>query len=84
MWYVYVLYSKLSDRFYIGYTGDLKRRLVEHQSGTTQTTSRMKELGLVYYEACLSKTDAEERERQLKTGFGRAYLRKRLKGSIKK
>jgi hypothetical protein len=30
-------------------------------------------------EACLSKEDASEREKQLKTGFGRGYLKRRLK-----
>jgi len=38
----------------------------------------MKDWKLVYYEVCLSKKDAQKRERQLKTGFGRGYLRKRL------
>lgn len=39
----------------------------------------MPEKLLVYYEACLSHKDAAEREKQLKTGFGRGYLKKRLK-----
>jgi len=39
----------------------------------------MKNWKLIYYEACLSKKDAQNRERQLKTGFGRGYLRRRLK-----
>jgi len=42
----------------------------------------MKDWQLVYYEACLSKKDAQNREKQLKTGFGRGYLRKRLKDSL--
>jgi len=33
---------------------------------------------LIYYEACLSKTDARKRELQLKTGYGRGYLKRRL------
>jgi putative endonuclease len=33
---------------------------------------------LVYYEACLIKEKAIQREKQLKTGFGRAYLYRRL------
>jgi putative endonuclease len=79
MWYTYVLYSPSSDKHYTGFTGDLKKRLEEHRMGTTRTTSQMKDLELVYYEACRSKDDALDRERQLKTGFGRAYLRNRLK-----
>jgi putative endonuclease len=78
-WYTYVLYSKKLNRFYIGSTNNLKRRIAEHKSGKTHTTFRMKNHKLVYCEICLSKKDAQNRERQLKTGFGRGYLRKRLK-----
>ncbi|MDO8554966.1 MAG: GIY-YIG nuclease family protein [bacterium] len=82
MWYAYVLYSQSLDKFYIGSTGGLKQRLAEHRSNKVHTTSRMKKPELIYYEACVSKKDAMIREKQLKTGFGRGYLRKRLKCSI--
>jgi len=81
-WYTYSLYSKKLDKFYIGSTNDLKRRIKEHKFSKTYTTIRMKDWKLVYYEACLSKKDAQNREKQLKTGFGRGYLRKRLKDSL--
>ncbi len=84
MYYVYVLYSKVHDRFYIGMTNDLDRRITEHRFGTTYTTSRMKDFQLVYYEACRVKEDATARESQLKTGFGRGYLRKRVAHDIVK
>ncbi|MCX6720392.1 MAG: GIY-YIG nuclease family protein [Candidatus Staskawiczbacteria bacterium] len=79
MFYTYAFYDKTRGIFYIGFTNDLKRRVKEHQLGKTQTTQRMPDKLLVYYEACLSKKDAEDRERQLKTGFGRGYLKRRLK-----
>lgn len=78
MYYVYALYSKEQDKFYIGSTDDLKERVHDHQSGKVHTTARMKNPELVYYEACISKRDALKRERQLKTGFGRGYLGRRL------
>ncbi|OGZ22959.1 MAG: hypothetical protein A3A08_00870 [Candidatus Nealsonbacteria bacterium RIFCSPLOWO2_01_FULL_41_9] len=78
MYYVYVLYSKTQNKFYIGSTGDLKQRILEHQKNNVYTTSRMNNPKLVYYEACISKSDAQKREKQLKTGFGRGYLRRRL------
>lgn len=79
IYYTYVLYSKNLNKFYIGSTNDLKRRIAEHKNGKTYTTLRMKDFKLAYYESCLSKKDAQDREKQLKTGFGRGYLRKRLK-----
>ncbi|MBI4008757.1 hypothetical protein HY357_00835 [Candidatus Roizmanbacteria bacterium] len=42
------------------------------------TTSKYSKIELVYFEGCLNKTDARKRELQLKTGFGRGYLKKRL------
>jgi putative endonuclease len=82
MYYVYALYGKQQNKFYIGKTNDLKRRINEHKSGKTQTTERLLDWKLVYYEVCISRKDADERERQLKTGFGRGYLRKRLKNFL--
>ena len=82
MHYVYVLYSKKQDKFYIGITKDLKRRILEHKRNKTSTTLRMDNPKLIYYEAGISEKDTQKRERQLKTGFGRGYLRKRLKNYI--
>jgi putative endonuclease len=81
-WYTYVLYSKKLDKFYIGSTNDLKRRIQEHKRGKTYTTYRMKDFKLIYCEICLLKKDAQDREKQLKTGFGRGYLRKRIKNYL--
>lgn len=82
MYYVYVLYSNQVDKFYIGFTDDLRRRIKEHAYKSVHTTKWMKEPLLMYYEACISKKDTMLREKQLKTGFGRGYLRKRLQNSL--
>ena len=82
MFYTYAFYDKTRKIFYIGYTNDLKRRVAEHNCGKTQTTSRMDDKMLVYYEACISQEDAMEREKQLKTGFGKGYLKRRLKNHL--
>lgn len=79
MYFVYTLFSKKSNKFYIGYTDNLKKRLSDHKSGNVHTTYRMPDFKFVYCEICLSKKDAMMRERQLKTGFGRGYLRNRIK-----
>jgi putative endonuclease len=83
MWHVYVLRSQSLDRFYIGFSEDLDKRFVEHMRGATQTTSRAEDWVLVYYEACLDKRDAVARERQLKTGFGRGYINRRLENYMR-
>jgi putative endonuclease len=83
MYYTYALYSKKINKFYIGFTDNLKRRTKEHKSGKTHSTKRMKDFELTYYEACKSKKDAQDRERQLKTGFGRGYLKRRLENYLR-
>lgn len=78
MFYTYVLRSQKDKKLYIGWTSDLKSRLKKHNEGLVTATKYRKPLELLYYEACKSKEKAIIREKQLKTGFGRAYLKKRL------
>lgn len=78
MFYVYILESTKPKQRYVGVTGNLKQRLLDHRRGQTKTTARFEDFTLVYYEACLNKKDAEIREKQLKTGFGRGYIKRRL------
>jgi putative endonuclease len=60
-------------------TVDLKNRLQEHNNAKVEATQYRIPLKLIYFEACLDKFLAIAREKQLKTGFGRAYLKRRLK-----
>ena len=77
--YTYALVSLKDYRFYIGYTNDLRRRVEEHNLGKSFATKPRRPLKLVYYEACLNKEDAENREDYLKSTIGRRYLSKRLR-----
>ena len=83
MYYTYTIYDKIDKKFYIGFTRNLQSRIKEHLRGNSNTTKKYKSLELVYYEVCVSKLDAEKRERQLKTGFGRGYLKKRIENYLK-
>ncbi len=86
MHYTYVLLcqnKKLNIKdFYVGFTSDLKQRLQTHKAKGVQTTKKFDTITLVYYEASLNEADARKRELQLKTGFGRGYINKRIKGYI--
>ena len=77
--YTYVLESIKDRNIYIGYTDNLSRRIKQHNSGKVFATKSRLPLLLIYYEACLDKEKAIEREKSLKTGFGRNYLKNRLK-----
>jgi len=79
MQYVYLLINDKDGKFYTGSTNDLKRRLKEHNSGNVKSTRNRRPLKLLYYEGCLNETDAQQREKYLKSGMGKKYLRNRNK-----
>ncbi len=78
MFYTYVLKSEKDGNLYIGWTNDLKNRLKEHNNGNVLSTKKRKPFQIVYYEACRSKEKAIRREKYLKSGFGRKFLKDRI------
>ena len=80
MFYVYVLQNDaVESDFYIGFSGDLRRRFTEHNSGQVHAT-RGRKWRLIYYESYLTESAARERERVLKhDGRTRRYLMERLR-----
>jgi putative endonuclease len=80
--YTYVLKSEKGSEFYTGATADLKRRLRQHNEGSVNSTGNRRPLKLIYFEACLNEKDAFRRERYLKSGMGKRYIRNRVKGGL--
>lgn len=78
-WYVYLLISKKNSSWYTGCTNDLKERFKEHNSGKSKYTKDFMPWELIYYEAGMNKKDAYRRERYLKSGSGRKWLKNRLR-----
>ncbi|MFC1649579.1 GIY-YIG nuclease family protein [Patescibacteria group bacterium] len=78
MYYTYVLRSKKDKKIYIGWTSNLKGRFEKHNKGLVRSTKGRIPFKLVYYEACLSKQKAIKREKYLKSGYGRSFLKKRI------
>jgi len=74
-WCAYVLLSRKNGRLYTGSTNDLQRRLAEHARGHTHYTATAGPFDLVYMERCDSRLEAQRRERFLKTGAGRKFLK---------
>jgi putative endonuclease len=79
MYYTYVIQSGKDKRFYTGFTCDLRNRLNDHNSGKVASTKNRGPFLLVYYEACLNEQDATAREKYLKSGMGKRYLKNRLR-----
>ena len=80
--FTYVLRCENKETLYTGTTNDLNRRIKEHNLGLVFYTKNKLPVRLIYFEACLNKDDAYRRERYLKTGMGKRYLKNRLRGGL--
>lgn len=81
-YYVYILSSQIDSSWYIGFTDDLDKRLILHNSGKSYYTKRKMPWGVIYYEVAFNKYDAIAREKYLKTGMGGRYIKNRLKNQL--
>jgi len=77
--YIYVLRSAKSGRWYIGCTNNLRKRLQQHQKGLSRYTKGKGPFEIIYFEGCKNESDGFAREKYLKTGMGRRYLKNRMK-----
>ena len=88
MFYVYVLIRDKDGKLYTGFTNDLRKRLLKHNSGKVFSTKLRRPLKLIYYEVCLNEQDARQREKYFKAGVGKRFIKQHLmsyfKGQIKK
>ncbi len=82
MLYTYILQSEKDNKFYVGFTKDLKLRFEQHNKGLVESTKNRIPFSLIYYEACLDQNDATKREKYLKSYHGRMFLKKRLKSYL--
>ena len=73
-YFVYFLKSKNKERFYIGCTNNLEKRLKEHNLGKTKSTKPYIPWKIFYSEEFVDKKDAYKREWHLKHPKG--YLEK--------
>ena len=78
--WAYVLQSEKDEGYYVGITSHLYRRIKEHNSGQNQSTSSRAPWKLVYKEQFIDHKYAREREKYLKSGPGRTWLRENLAG----
>ena len=84
MWHVYVLKSKIDGDRYVGITNDLRHRLAMHNSGKVLSTHDRRPLYIIYVETYCNQHDAANREKFLKSGWGKSYLNRVLKNYLAK
>ncbi len=74
IFYTYILYSDKKDKFYVGYTSDIDKRLDKHNSGSSRSTKDGIPWKLVYFEEFETKSEAIKREIQIKRMKSRKYI----------
>ncbi|MGM0459770.1 MAG: GIY-YIG nuclease family protein [Bacteroidota bacterium] len=74
MHYVFILYSPLVDRYYVGRTSDLEKTLRRHNTGKNKHTKSGLPWNLVYRERFIDTKMAKERERLIKSSANREQL----------
>ncbi|OHA92202.1 MAG: excinuclease ABC subunit C [Candidatus Zambryskibacteria bacterium RIFCSPLOWO2_02_FULL_51_21] len=77
MYYIYILKCK-DGEMYTGCTFDLKERIERHENGHVPATALRLPVKLVSYVAISDKYKAFEFEKYLKSGSGRAFIKKHL------
>lgn len=78
MFYTYILYSKILNKYYSGSTSDLVKRLNEHNSGKTNFTRQSKDLELIKHFEFESKTEALKLENKIKARGCKSFLESHL------
>ena len=74
MYTVYILHSKTFDRYYVGYTNNLARRLSEHNRIKRKFTDAGIPWIVVYTEIFMSKKDAMNREKFIKLKKSKNFI----------
>lgn len=78
MYYTYILQNSTTQRYYIGYTPDLRNRLKEHLKGKVKSTKSNLNYRFAWYCAFPTKKQATDFEQYLKSGSGIAFMKKRF------
>jgi putative endonuclease len=75
---VYAIRSSLDNRIYVGFTLNLENRLNEHNQGKTRSTKGYRPWKLIYQEIAETREEARKREKYLKSGSGKEFLKFKL------
>ena len=76
--YVYVLCSLKDQKLYTGISKNPDKRLVQHNLGMTKSTKGRRPFELIYFEKFESVIEARCREKFLKSGHGREFLKEMI------
>lgn len=76
MFFVYILYSKSLDQYYIGHSENLEDRLYRHNNSGSKSTKKANDWIIVYQEEFLTRSEAMKREKEIKGKKSRIQIEK--------
>ena len=82
MFIVYIIYSIRLNRYYVGYSQDVQKRLDEHNSGISDFTAKTNDWQLRYTESFADGKRAISREKEIKNKKSRKYIEWLISKSI--
>jgi len=75
MFTIYVLYSPPHNKIYIGFSSNIKQRMLSHnQLATKGYTVKFRPWILIHTEVFETKSEAMKREKELKSANGRQFI----------
>ncbi len=74
MYFIYIIYSKEADKYYVGQTENIEDRLISHRSGISKYTSIADDWLLAYSETLKTRKEAISREIEIKKKKSRKYI----------
>ena len=78
MFYTYILKSTAHTKIYIGQTSNLERRIWAHENGLSPWSKKWGPWVLVHSEEFVTRSEAMAREKFLKTGTGRDWIKNNI------
>ena len=79
MIFVYAIQSLKDGRIYVGMSENVNKRIEQHNNGLTFSTKGFRPWNLIYTEVFPDKTEARKKEKYLKSGIGKEFLKSILK-----
>jgi putative endonuclease len=76
--FVYALVSDKDRRIYVGFSSNLEKRIIEHNSGKTKSTKGYLPWKLLYFEEVSNRALARQKEKYYKSGIGKEFLKSLL------
>ena len=79
---VYAIISGKDRRIYVGMSSDITRRLKEHNGCMVRSTKSYVPWSMFYSEFVGDRRDARIREKYLKSGCGKEYLKQKYSNTV--